>query len=45
MIRNGVYFIVISDLVVELFKMLIYANYITVEVTMWTQSGVKSPKN
>ena len=29
MIKNGVYFIVIALLVAELFKILIYANYMT----------------
>ena len=41
MVKNGVYFIVIALLVAELFKILIYANYITRDVTVWTQSGVK----
>jgi len=43
MIRNAVYFIVIAVLIVELFMMLFYANWMTFDVTvMWTQSGVKS---
>ena len=41
MVKNGVYFIVITLLVAELFKILIYANYMTCDVTGWTQSGVK----
>ena len=44
MIKNGVYFIVIALLVAELFKILIYANWKTCDVTGWTQSGVKSQK-
>ena len=43
-VKNGVYFIVIAFLVAELFKILIYANYMTGDVTMWTQSGVLSHK-
>ena len=39
--KNGVYFVVIALLVAELFKILINANYMTYDVTMWTQSGVK----
>ena len=42
MMKNGVYFNVIVLLVAELFKILIYANYITSDdVKMWTQSDVK----
>ena len=44
MVRNGIYFIVIALLVAELFKILVYANKITCDVTFWTQSGVKSQK-
>ena len=44
MIKNGVYFIVIALLVPELFKILIYANKMTCDITGWTQSGVKSQK-
>ena len=40
--KNGVYFIVIALLVAELFKILIYANKMTCDVTGCTQSGVKS---
>lgn len=43
--KNGVYFIVIALLVAELFKILIHANYMTCDVILWTQSGVKSQKN
>ena len=42
--KNGVYFIVIALLVAELFKILIYANYMTCDVTLWTQNDVKSQK-
>ena len=38
MIKSGVYFIVIALFVAELFKIL------ASDVTMWTQSGVKSQK-
>ena len=41
MMKNGFYFIVIALLVAELFKNLIYANSITCDVTLVTQSGVK----
>ena len=41
MTKNGVYFIVIAMLVAELFKVLIYANKMTCDVTMWTQNDVK----
>ena len=44
MMKNGVYFIVIAVLVAELFKILIYANWMTCDVILWTQSGVKSQK-
>ena len=44
MIKNGIYFIVIALLLAELFKILIYADYVTCDVTMLTQSGVKSQK-
>ena len=40
MMKNGVYFIVIALLVAELFKILIYANLMTCDVTTGTQSGV-----
>ena len=36
-----VYFIVIALLVAELFKISIYANSMTCDVTVWTQSDVK----
>ena len=39
--KNGVYFIVIALLVAELFKILIYANLMTCDVILWTQSEVK----
>ena len=44
MMKNGVYFIVIALLVAELFKILIYANYTTCDITLWTQNDVKSQK-
>ena len=44
MIKNSVHFIVIALLVAELFKILIYANSIACDVTVWTQTGVKSQK-
>ena len=44
MMKNGVYFIVIALLVAELLKILIYANQMTCDVILWTQSGVKSEK-
>ena len=44
MIKNGIYFIVIALLVAELFKILIYANHMTCDVTGWTQSCVQSQK-
>ena len=36
--KNGVYFIVIAFLFAELFKILVYANWITSDVTLWTQN-------
>ena len=39
--KNGVYFMVITFLVAKLFNILIYANYRTCDVTMWTQNDVK----
>ena len=41
MMKNGVYFIVIVLLVAELFKILVYANYMTCDVILWTQNVVK----
>ena len=41
MTKTGVYFIVIALLLAELFKILLYANNITCEVTVWTQSGLR----
>ena len=41
MMKNGVCFIVIAFLVAELFKILIFANQMSCDVTMWTQSDVK----
>ena len=42
--KSGVCFIVIALVVAELFKILIYANYMTCCVTKWTQNDVKSQK-
>ena len=39
--KNGVYFIVIAVLVAELFKILVYANSRTCDITMLTQNDVK----
>ena len=41
MIKNGVCFIVITPLVAELFKILVYANEMTCDVALWTQNDVK----
>ena len=41
LMKNGVYFIVIALLVAGLFKILIYANQMTCDVTLWTQNDVK----
>ena len=43
MMKNGVYFIVIAFLVAELFKL--FGLCKLDDVTLWTQSDVKSPKN
>ena len=40
-VQNGVYFIVIAFLFAELFKILVYANYMTCDVTLWIQNDVK----
>ena len=39
--KNGGYFIVIAFLFAELFKILVYANQMTCDVTLWTQNDVK----
>ena len=44
LMKSGVCFIVIALVVAELFKILIYANYMTCCVTKWTQNDVKSQK-
>ena len=44
MMKNGVYFIVIVLLVAELFKILVYANWMTNDVTLWTQNNVTLQK-
>ena len=41
MMKNGVYFIVIVFMFTELFKILGYANWMTCDVTLWTQNDVK----
>ena len=41
MMKNGDYSIVIALLVAELFKILVYANYMTCDITLWTQNVVK----
>ena len=41
MMKNGVFVIVIAFLVPELFKILIYANLMTCDVTTWTQNDEK----
>ena len=38
MMKNGVYFIVIALLFAEFFKILVYENKMTWDVTMWTQN-------
>ena len=45
MIKNGVYFIVIALLVAELVKILVYANEMTCDVTLWTQKCCKITKD
>ena len=45
MMKNGVYFIAIALLIAELFKIFVYANKMTCDVTLWTQNDVKSQKN
>ena len=44
MMKNGVYFIVIALLVAEVFKILVYANSMTSDVTLWTQNNVTSQR-
>ena len=44
MMKNSIYFIVLALLVAASFKILIYENSMTCNVTMWTQSGEKSQK-
>ena len=41
MMKNGSYFVVIAFLFAELFKILVYANSMTCDVTLWTQNDVK----
>jgi len=40
--KIGVYFIMIAFLVANLFEILSYANYMTCDVTRWTQNIVRS---
>jgi len=42
--KGGVCFIVMALLVAELFGILVYAGWITCDVTLWTQNDVKSQK-
>jgi len=42
--RGGVCFVVVALLVVELFKILVCANWMAGDVTLWTQNGVTSQK-
>lgn len=42
MVKNGIYFIVMALLVAELFGSLICANWMTCDVTWWTQGSVES---
>ena len=44
MLKNGIYFIVMALLVSKLFKILIYANEMTCDISLWTQNDVKSQK-
>jgi len=41
---SGVCFVVMALLVAELFKILVCANWMAGDVTLWTQSGVTSQK-
>ena len=41
MMENGIYVIVITLLVAKLSKILIDANQMTCDITLWTQSDVK----
>ena len=41
MMKNGIYFIVIGFLVAKLFKILIYANWMTGDITRQTQNDIK----
>jgi len=43
--KNGIYVIVMALLVAELFKILIYANYMNCDITGWTQKLCKITKN
>jgi len=44
MMKNGVCFIVIALLVVELFKVLVCAGWMTGDITLWTRDDVTSQK-
>ena len=39
--KNDIYFIVIALLLAKLFKILIYPNQKTCDITMWTQNDAK----
>ena len=41
MMKNGFYFIRIALLVAQLLKILVYANWMTCDITLWTQNDVK----
>ena len=44
MMKNGIYFIALALLVAELLKILVYANQMNSDVTLWTQNNVMSQK-
>jgi len=44
MMKNGVHFIMIAISAAKPFKIPTYANQMTRDIILWTQSGVKSQK-
>jgi len=38
MMESGVYFIVVAFLFAELFRILVYADWMTCDLTLWTQN-------
>jgi len=40
-VRSGVYFVVMAFLFAELFGILVYAGWMTCDVTLWTHNDVK----